>query len=353
MTIPINNIYYLLCYAWKRLEEGRVVDVSGVSESELVNLFARVLIGGTRHLLRRGLDRNYISKHETLSCLRGRVDFEESNKRMLLHQASAACVFDELSHNILHNQILRSTIRRLIGIDVLDRELRAELAGIDRYLIGISIIRLDRRAFSRLQLHRNNAFYGFLMDICDFIHRNILVNEASGTYRFKDFLRDEAQMAALFEAFVLNFYQIECPELHVKSEQIRWDADHLGNEEDLSWLPTMNTDISIRSESLTTIIDTKYYKEMFQTNYEKRSIRSSHLYQIYAYLRNLERNNGPDAHAEGILLYPAVNENVRLDYRIAGHAVHIRTLDLSQDWRSIHDQLTGMVANHYAALSRG
>jgi len=347
MTIPINNIYYLLCYAWKRLEEGRIVDVSGVSESELVNLFARILIGGTRHLLRRGLDRNYISKHETLSCLRGRVDFEESNKRMLLQQASAACVFDELSHDILHNQILRSTIRRLIGIAVLDNELRAELAGIDRHLVGISIIRLDRRAFSRLQLHRNNAFYGFMMDICEFIHRNILVDEASGAYRFKDFLRDEAQMAALFEAFVLNFYQIECPNLRVKSEQIRWNADHLGNEDHLSWLPTMNTDISIRSKSLTTIIDTKYYKEMFQTNYEKKSLRSSHLYQIFAYLKNLENSDGPDADAEGILLYPAVNENVRLDYRIAGHTVRIRTLDLSRDWRSIHDQLIGMVAIHH------
>ena len=54
--IPIRNIYYLLCYAWNRLDEGAIVDVSGVDTTELADLFATVLIGGVHHLTRRGLD---------------------------------------------------------------------------------------------------------------------------------------------------------------------------------------------------------------------------------------------------------------------------------------------------------
>jgi|GEM_PF-3543589 len=42
------------------------------------------------------------------------------------------------------------------------------------------------------------------------------------------------------------------------------------------------------------------------------SVHSVHLYQIYAYLRNLERRGGPDAQAEGILLYPAVSQRIDL-----------------------------------------
>ena len=41
--IPIQNLYYLLCYAWNRLPQGKLVDVSGVPATELANLFAHVL----------------------------------------------------------------------------------------------------------------------------------------------------------------------------------------------------------------------------------------------------------------------------------------------------------------------
>ena len=37
--IPIQNIYYLLCYAWNRLEERDIVDVSGIDSTNLVDLF--------------------------------------------------------------------------------------------------------------------------------------------------------------------------------------------------------------------------------------------------------------------------------------------------------------------------
>ena len=43
MEIPIQNIYYLLCYAWDKLEEKELIDVDPVGMTELVDLFARVL----------------------------------------------------------------------------------------------------------------------------------------------------------------------------------------------------------------------------------------------------------------------------------------------------------------------
>ena len=46
MKIPIQNIYYLLCYAWNKLEERDIVDVRGIDSTKILDLFARVLIGG-------------------------------------------------------------------------------------------------------------------------------------------------------------------------------------------------------------------------------------------------------------------------------------------------------------------
>ena len=48
MTIPITNIYYLLCYAWDRLDEKDVVDVHPEEEKDLADLFARVLVSANR-----------------------------------------------------------------------------------------------------------------------------------------------------------------------------------------------------------------------------------------------------------------------------------------------------------------
>src|SRR5687767_11485680 len=111
--IPIENVYYLLTYAWNRWEEGQDVDISGIESNELVDLLAHVLIAGTRRVLRRGLDRSYLDHEEVRTSLRGKVDFGVSTKRMLLPRARAYCRFDELSTDVLHNRILRTTIHRL------------------------------------------------------------------------------------------------------------------------------------------------------------------------------------------------------------------------------------------------
>ena len=53
VNIPIQNIYYLLCYAWDKLAEKDVVAVEAIDTTTLADLFARVLINGTNHLLKR------------------------------------------------------------------------------------------------------------------------------------------------------------------------------------------------------------------------------------------------------------------------------------------------------------
>ena len=57
MDIPIQNIYYLLCYAWDKLAERDIVDVQPIDQTTLTDLFAQVLINGTHHLVKRGFDR--------------------------------------------------------------------------------------------------------------------------------------------------------------------------------------------------------------------------------------------------------------------------------------------------------
>src|SRR5215217_2420927 len=104
-SIPIQNIYYLLCFAWNKLDEGETVDVSSLKSTELADLLARVLISGFHHLVRRGIDRDYLAFHEETPRIRGRINFPESLKRNLVMMGRPLCEFDELSYDILHNRI--------------------------------------------------------------------------------------------------------------------------------------------------------------------------------------------------------------------------------------------------------
>lgn len=336
--IPIQNIYYLLSYAWDKLDEAQLIDVSNVRSPEQVELFARVLISGTRHIIRRGLDRGYEVSTEEMPGIRGRIQIGESIRSLSFERARAVCQFDELTHDVLHNRILRSTLLKLATVGNLDKHLRAELIAHSREISEAKIIPLSKRTFRLVQLNRNNAFYGFLMNVCELIFDNLLPTQDSGTSRFRDFLQDEKQMAALFENFVLNFYRRELPDYSVKSENIQWNTSG-SPETDLAYLPLMKTDISLRSATRTTIIDTKYYRECMQTYYATTKVRSENLYQLMAYLHNLELRGGNDAQAEGVLLYPEVNRSVKLRYVIDAHVVHIRTVSLAQPWEQVRADL--------------
>ncbi len=340
--IPIHNIYYLLCYAWDKLDEAQLIDVSSIQSPELAELFARVLINGTRHIIRRGLDRGYQVTTEEMPGIRGRIQIGESIRNLSFERARAVCQFDELTHDILHNQILKTTLLNLAKVENLDKKLRAELIAHAREIPQAKVIPLSKRTFRLVQLHRHNAFYGFLINVCELIFDNLLPTQHPGNSGFRDFLRDEKQMAALFENFVLNFYRRELPEYAAKSEKLDWNTRG-SYEVDLPYLPRMITDISLRSATRTIIIDTKYYRDCIQTYHSTPKARSENLYQLMAYLHSLEAQGGNDAQAEGILLYPEVNRSLDLQYILDGHSVRLYTLNLAQPWAQIREDLIMLV----------
>jgi hypothetical protein len=104
VNIPIQNIYYLLCYAWDKLAEKEVVDVDPIDSTSLADLFASVLINGTNHLLKRGFDRGYVHEHEWMGRLRGRICFQEAIRTNAVRTGRLPCDFDELSYNVLLRQ---------------------------------------------------------------------------------------------------------------------------------------------------------------------------------------------------------------------------------------------------------
>ena len=245
MDIPIQNVYFLLCYAWDKLTEREIVDVDPIDATSLGDLFARVLINGTHHLLKRGFDRGYVGQHEWTGRLRGRICFQEAVRRNATTSGRLPCDFEELSYDVLHNQIVKATMRSLIGTEGLATESTERLTQLSRQFASIQDIDLTSRVFGRVQLHRNNQFYDFLLKVCELIYRNLLVSEKTGHSKFMDFVRDKRQMAILYENFIRNFYRAHTA-YRVKREDIYWrwiPADQAAG----GLLPKMQTDVSLTS----------------------------------------------------------------------------------------------------------
>ena len=338
MPIPIENIYYLLCYAWDTLEEKDQVKVTVDDSTELVDLFAKVLISGTRMLLKRSLEKNYVEETIELAGIKGKLELGLTLKSGLFLKQRTICTVDEFSGNILSNQILLSTIYQLLRFKELDRDLKKQLKPLVWMFSGIEPIQLNTRAFSTVRLHRNNRFYAFLLRICRIIYENTLPTETPGECLFMDFTRDNHKMNKLFEAFIRNFYKREFPKWKVYSEELRWRFV-VADESHRSFIPLMRTDISIENEQGKIIIDAKYYRQTFAQHYDKASLHSHNLYQLFSYLINQRSEHPGTLKTRGMLLYPETGREVDLDYWYEDHLIQIKTLNLDQHWRLIEQRL--------------
>ena len=366
--VPILNVYFLLCYAWDQVQERNARAVTEAGELRSVqDLLGRVLASGVSRLLRRGIDRGYMERREDLAGVRGKLLMSDTAKRSLRARSRIACEFEELSPDILANRILRSSLASLRKLGVarenrrhaasradssgtgLDRQMHQEVASAYHQLEGVSVQPLTHRTFSLVQIDRNRRLYRFLLDVCRLVHDCRLVDEARDgrlVRRFNDFRRDEATMWSLFERFATGFYRKEQRRFDVNAggRAIKWQPVPEGRETDLAKVPKMEADLILESGDRRIVLDTKFYGDALGGRGKAGKLRSGNLYQLLAYLRNREAGSPDQSRRhEGILLYPQVDERLRVDVRLEGFRVQACTVNLNADWRDIHDEMLEIV----------
>ena len=341
--IPIANLYYLLAYAWDhRLTEAELVAVDADSCPDLNNLFAGILANATHHLVRCGLDRSYVPFEEETPRIRGRIDFSASEKNQTRTRGKLVCIYDELSPDVLHNQIVKATLRLLRNDQRVHLDSRKRLAQSLEAFYEVGDLRVTPRHFHRVQLHRNNRAYRFILHLCELIHASLLPNKSQdGVRRFRDFTRDEKVMAKVFEDFVRNFASRHFTEAAVSAMHIHWRASELA-EGTCSMLPRMITDVTVAWPDRKLILDCKYYQEALVSRYDALRFRSGNLYQLNAYLTNKAFEPGWES-VEGMLLYPSNGYHFDHAFKLHGkHRIRVSTVDLQQVWPKIEMDLLGL-----------
>ena len=181
-----------------------------------------------------------------------------------------------------------------------------------------------------------------LMAVCWLVVKGLLQTQSDGTTRMMDFF-DEQRMSRLYEKFILEYYRREHPRLNASASFIDWALD----DGVADGLPAMRSDITLSARGRVLIIDAKYYAATMQSNFDKRTVHSANLYQIFAYVKNKQiafERAGESVEVSGMLLYAATDEEVQPDatYRMSGNRIGATTLDLDRPFEEIRAQLDGI-----------
>lgn len=336
--IKIQNIYYMLAYAFQHLREDGIFEGEVEQFEETSDLLAELLYRGLRIQIKRGLEQEYVQKQEMRKEIRGKIHFLETMKRNGFQKQQVVCSYQQSTKNCEQNQIIKTTLRFLIASPI-EKERKIKLKKLWRYFDGIEEIPVDRIQWKR-QYDRGSSRYQMILTLCYLIVKGLIQKDEEGNVRFRKFL-DEKRMSRLYERFLLEYYKKEMPMLKVKASQISWILD----EGDAIMLPRMQTDIMLSYQEKTLIIDAKYYEKVLYTrkDFGTKTIHSQNLYQIFTYVKNQDK--GQRGNVSGLLLYAKTEEegDLSYDYKMSGNTITIKTLDLNVPFPNMKEQLNQIV----------
>jgi 5-methylcytosine-specific restriction endonuclease McrBC regulatory subunit McrC len=312
-NISPSNIIFILAYAfdlkWEYLEKE--ISEVDLKESSFFELLVFVLVMWTNKLRRQGLFRSFLGMEDEIQRIRGKILFLPSMKSNRLCSNTLCCQFDELSFDILENQILLSTL------EFCEKELvkkRGNAKGKKRQddisnlaLSTYNLVRLlssqvsycplSVQLFNQLIFHRMNIAYKPILRICRFIYDSAVLAQ-EGEEKFFDI--PENKMSEIFERFLRNYLaeKLKGERVEVKSPApIDWVISADGLNTKVKYIPRIHPDIVITQKGdPKLVIDAKFYAEAMKMNKwwkteelvedeesESYKTRSGHLYQIIAY----------------------------------------------------------------------
>ena len=356
--IPIRNLWHMLLYAWNEvplndLRSWVLRDAYVETAPTLDILLASVLIRLMQQRLRIGLGHDYVDEAGTLRGIRGRIDFAQSLKQHTLERGQLVCMFQGYRANSLRNQIIRSTLARLLklgrfGLDPSRvNEMQQKLRRLIRDLDGIDFIDLTPDLIRR-QLYARSGHdhdYRLMLSICDLILQRTMPSgrQANARALVPSLDHDLLVLYKIYERFVANFYRLHLRDWEVSAQKrLEWHAAE-ANER----LPLMVPDIVLqeRSSGRMIVLDTKFTAHsLVENQWGKAIFDSSHLYQLYAYLKSQEHLSEAHRTAVGILLYPAVHNRFSEKVTLQDQTLRIESVDLAAPWQEIERQLLDLLA---------
>ena len=199
--IPIQNVYYMLSYAFQVLNEQGYKNIATEKFNNTAELMAAILAKGIAIQIKRGLGKEYIPQTEAMSSLKGKLDITESIKTQTMLKKQMICSYDEFSVNGMMNRIIKSTVELLLKSDI-SKQRKKELRKLMVYWGDVETVDLYSVNWN-MRFDRNNQTYRLLISICYLVVKGLLQTNSDGTTKLMDFL-DEQRMCRLYELSLIH-----------------------------------------------------------------------------------------------------------------------------------------------------
>lgn len=265
---------------------------SNILNNSLLDILAKVFSKKLLNELQKGLYREYVSKEEALSMIKGKILISKSIKENTINKNKMNCKYDEFTEDNLFNAILKRAIN-VILFSIKNNDVKKELNIINNIFNDISDIYISNNIILNYKLNRmNNRFLE-----CFTLAKLILLNSSMDKSLGKEngfsilfemnYLYEEYIGVLLKEVFNNTNISINTQE---KSRYLLWNTLKERNE------IALKPDIVIYKDNKPkVIIDTKWKS----SSINNREIYSqSDIYQMYAYITTYTECE------ECILLYP-------------------------------------------------
>ena len=265
---------------------------SNILKNSLLDILAKVFSKKLLNELQKGLYREYVSKEEALSMIKGKILISKSIKENTINKNKMNCKYDEFTEDNLFNAILKRAIN-VILFSIKNDDVKKELNIINNIFNDVSDIYVPNNIILNYKLNRmNNRFLE-----CFTLAKLILLNSSMDKSLGKEngfsilfemnYLYEEYIGVLLKEVFNDTNISINTQE---KSRYLLWNTLKERNE------IALKPDIVIYKDNKPkVIIDTKW-KSSSINNIEIYS--QSDIYQMYAYITTYAECE------ECILLYP-------------------------------------------------
>ncbi|MCI6457639.1 MAG: McrC family protein, partial [Clostridium sp.] len=272
---------------------------SNILNNSLLDILAKVFSKKLLNVLQKGLYREYVSKEEALSTIKGKILISKSIKENTINKNKMNCKYDEFTEDNLFNAILKRAIN-VILFSIKNDDVKKELNIINNIFNDVSDIYISNNIILNYKLNRmNNRFLE-----CFTLAKLILLNSSMDKSLGKEngfsilfemnYLYEEYIGVLLKEVFNDTNISINTQE---KSRYLLWNTLKERNE------IALKPDIVIYKDNKPKIIiDTKWKSATIDG---KEVYTQGDIYQMYAYITTYEECQ------QCILLYPKTNENVK------------------------------------------
>lgn len=242
----------------------------------LIGLFARKLADEAR----KGMPRRYLAHEDDLTALRGQLNATRQFTTLIARPDRLACRYDDLSPDILLNQIMKATVDRLIRVSA-SAENQRRLRELAFFYADIRSLRPSTLAWDSLILDRTNSRWRELVELARLLLGDRFQTTSSGAQNGFSLTFD---MSRLFEAYVARSLKraFSGTELTVHAQGGRLYC--LEDAETGAGRFMTKPDILVKHKGrVELVIDTKWKRISRAVDDPKQGVSQADVYQMMAY----------------------------------------------------------------------